>query len=803
MANHVQHIRFSTTIGAAAYLGYEGEVTIDLQRKSISVHDAIKIGGYELLRSDLQNLSAIGNTLTAVITQIGAAGIGMLVKTAASAYTSRSLAVGVNSAAELVITNPAGTAGNPTFDLFIDIAQRKPVANFPFLTTDRGNLVDYQTAGIIGTLPLAATLSAPSTSGWYTYVRNQSLGNTTLTSTGPELIDGQPSIILAPGISVVLIAVVGGFTLLYLPVVDSVSTQTGTSDIVLTASSSNIQRLNLTADSKNVKLPDATTMKVSKIAFELANVGSFDIGVQDFTGVLLVVLKAGGSAFLSLTSNSSAAGEWKIVGNGLVAGRILGEGFLSGASITNIWDPAASRALMPLGLEIGTCGVLSDTLALVPVHNSSGHLYMCAVSHAVLPLTIGPATAIDTSGVCRVFQIFALSATSAIVFYQIGTGTSTKAIVVSVAGTSITFGAATTLIASGSNNGVFYSSRVMQLDTSTFVFALEGSGVAIVTVSGSVVSIGAFTAFTGVVSNTLIPRNMYKRSTTTFLCVASGVSESPVNCVIYHYTVSGTTITENSRIAHQPTGTDVGTEIVYQIYELSPGRFVSYAAGGSTNMSFRLFTLTGTTLALVGSAVTVTTGAIIYKCVVVNTTTLLFGYFATSPASVASYGILVDTGTGLTFTRQQVYNTALAVGQICQGDTTADNLVLWQANASPGLPIIDGIGDAPFTSPIASGRLFTYDGVDGSIPAASGSSSTPFIVNFVNNVFIYIWGGRVQLAAKRGRSVVDQGFLWTPTVYGTNLGLKKVSSSRLLFTGTNTNTAGGFNIGIAEIGKGW
>ena len=67
MASKIQFKR-GTTTQSDAYRGAEGEVIIDTTKDTIVVHDGVQTGGYEIIRSDLSNLS--GNVPAVNITDV-------------------------------------------------------------------------------------------------------------------------------------------------------------------------------------------------------------------------------------------------------------------------------------------------------------------------------------------------------------------------------------------------------------------------------------------------------------------------------------------------------------------------------------------------------------------------------------------------------------------------------------------------------------------------------------------------------------------------------------------------------------
>jgi len=63
MTKRVQRIRHNTT-GADAFIGRDGEITVDTTKKTLRVHDGLTAGGVEAARADL------GNVLSSQITNL-------------------------------------------------------------------------------------------------------------------------------------------------------------------------------------------------------------------------------------------------------------------------------------------------------------------------------------------------------------------------------------------------------------------------------------------------------------------------------------------------------------------------------------------------------------------------------------------------------------------------------------------------------------------------------------------------------------------------------------------------------------
>lgn len=69
MASRVK-FRRGTSIQHASFTGAEGEITVDTTKDTLVVHDGIQVGGYEMLRADLNNLDASTSIPAVNITDI-------------------------------------------------------------------------------------------------------------------------------------------------------------------------------------------------------------------------------------------------------------------------------------------------------------------------------------------------------------------------------------------------------------------------------------------------------------------------------------------------------------------------------------------------------------------------------------------------------------------------------------------------------------------------------------------------------------------------------------------------------------
>jgi|GEM_PF-3137495 len=95
-------------------------------------------------------------------------------------------------------------------------------------------------------------------------------------------------------------------------VVYSVASPSSAVDIALTAASGRIQRVTMTAASKSVILPDATTV-VGGMPCRITNAGSNTFDVKDFGGtVLMADVAAGSTVTYALADGATQAGVWHV-----------------------------------------------------------------------------------------------------------------------------------------------------------------------------------------------------------------------------------------------------------------------------------------------------------------------------------------------------------------------------------------------------------------------------------------------------------------------------------------------------------
>ena len=277
-----------------------------------------------------------------------------------------------------------------------------------------------------------------------------------------------------------------------------------TSSATLTSSSSGYQQTQMTAIGQAVTMPDATTMTVGSPRFYIDNSkGGYPVGVRDSTGVLLMGIAAGGTAFVSLESASTAAGVWSITGTNLEPGLITIDTTFSS---TYLFDTSGHILAPYVALDSDKSIhflTLSSGFAAVAVDN--------ATKAVGTPVTVS-ATA---SMVPR--SVFKITSTTAIVFYS-STANTLIAVVLSLSGaTTISVGTPSSTL-SDTRVGIdnFQGApRIAQLDTTLYLLSwatADGAGntsvAAFQVSSGTTVTLGS--------TVNIIAANNRQDSTTTY-----------------------------------------------------------------------------------------------------------------------------------------------------------------------------------------------------------------------------------------------------------------------------------------------
>jgi hypothetical protein len=253
------------------------------------------------------------------------------------------------------------------------------------------------------------------------------------------------------------------------PVVNGgANTQTITSDLILSANSPKFQQLVATAH-VNVIFPNATTVSTGINIARIYNNGTKSIGFSDYSGNIYGFFGANQKATINLADNTTPSGIWDIdIGS-------------------NKLDVAALAYTTPVGAGVVDNSsadykkhqhcLLSSTLAIAAYVNHNG--YVTCVSVDLTTGSLGtPSVAGTTSSSGTSYALFPLTSTTALLIYN-----NTNMVVVSVSGSTISYGTPVTLSTSW---GLFSTSaiggrNIIKLSSTLFLTCGAWSGSPIIT----------------------------------------------------------------------------------------------------------------------------------------------------------------------------------------------------------------------------------------------------------------------------------------------------------------------------------
>lgn len=362
------------------------------------------------------------------------------------------------------------------------------------------------------------------------------------------------------------------------------STTSGT-NVTLTSASNRVQNLNFTAANLKLILPNATTLSTGGPTFVVTNSGSFPCNVTLADGGSSIVrVNPLGSVILFLTDNSTSNGSWTTEDASVAVSFTDYTTILTAGSVvaTTVWNN----------------GYLGGNI-----------------------------------------KASAISSTSALVTYSSGTsGRDVYGIVLSISGTTITYGSAT-LIYSGASTASNSHSSVMLSSTNGLVMVQRASNcVAVpITVSGTTISVGTASATFGNAGTNAYYDclGQYAVMDSTTLLISTMAASAPWTVIfktIIHNGASAPTIGSNSSgtsmVDYYLPGTLCNLTSTTALWTY-PDASTSYLYG-------RVITISGSSAPTLGTA---------------TTTTLLPGNISDSaqdimPYKVSSTEVIVYGGLG-------------------------------------------------------------------------------------------------------------------------------------------------------------
>lgn len=306
-----------------------------------------------------------------------------------------------------------------------------------------------------------------------------------------------------------------------------------------------------TAYGQVVTLPAANSLTTGPNFVIDNSKGAYPVGIRDNTGTLLMGVAAGGIASVSLKDNSTVAGIWSIHGTNLEPGLVSTDATLS----TTYCGVAGADFTSGIFLA------LNSNQSLHFVSNAARTaFYAYIVDNVGKQVTTPVLVASGLASVCIVQAVFAVSSTSAIVFYS-DNNNANNAVVLSISGTTITVGSPTT-IAGSLSTGLYPAEdgytgpRIAQLSPTLYVATSANNAsngwtaVAAFSVSGTTVTAGAVASIATAYGR---GTTVYALSATTALVIYTTGSASPYAISAVVVSVSGTTCTVGTPVAAPAT----------------------------------------------------------------------------------------------------------------------------------------------------------------------------------------------------------------------------------------------------------
>jgi hypothetical protein len=210
------------------------------------------------------------------------------------------------------------------------------------------------------------------------------------------------------------------------------NTQTLTSDLILSANSPKFQQLVATAP-VNVIFPNATTVSTGINIARIYNNGTKSIGFSDYLGNIYGYFGANQKATINLADNTAASGIWDID---------IGSNILDVAALGYTTPVTTGYAENSADYRKHQHCLLSLTLAVAAYVNSSGYVTCVSVDLTTgflgTPSVVGTSLSSGTS-----YALFPLTSTTALLIFN-----NINMVVVSVSGSTISYGTPVTLSAS-------------------------------------------------------------------------------------------------------------------------------------------------------------------------------------------------------------------------------------------------------------------------------------------------------------------------------------------------------------------
>ncbi|MGB4498880.1 MAG: hypothetical protein WBI40_09280 [Methylococcaceae bacterium] len=305
---------------------------------------------------------------------------------------------------------------------------------------------------------------------------------------------------LSPVVSGTDIKTVGGLSILGSGDVSVAGDATETSSavsIALVNTSKKVQSVSMTTSDKSITLPNATTCQKGEL-FTIKNTGVNQFCIRDFNNKFLCALNPNQVVTISLSNNSTSSGTWVVANNSTNTDLI--EFYRNARTISSGFGAGGGDAVQITATQfviIGSSG--ANLQAAVLTVNSDNTVVQGSL--ASLVVAISPSS--------PYIACAKVSSTQVVVFY--GTSaTNAYAVILTIAGTSVTFNTPIIAVTGGSTA---YPASICVLSSTLILIAyhINGNGsVRTLSLSGTTLTADSNqTSFTGgsagVFSNHLVP----------------------------------------------------------------------------------------------------------------------------------------------------------------------------------------------------------------------------------------------------------------------------------------------------------
>lgn len=400
-------------------------------------------------------------------------------------------------------------------------------------------------------------------------------------------------------------------------------------DIYLTSASNQVQNIFVNASFLSVFLPDATTITTpSSPRFIINNTCTittsgaayaYTLAIRRNDGSLVAVVNPGGTAYVALTNNATARGEWTCTGKLLSWTNIIN--YFSGLpndfgiaapplKLTNgktifvvssgtdtrlIYGSASADAYYANGYYVGLYQISSTQAILVTQQLTNLRSFIVTITDTTLTLTAS--TVKTTTGTMSTGCMAQINANTYVIAMQISTAI--EGIVMTVSGSTTTFGTQTTL-KSGLTNPVLNAQGAVGYNSTTALITFNDGvnptfniNAFAVTVSGTTFTVGATSLLrTGGNTAQAEPRAFIQNGSVLIVAVDTQTSGTCFGAI----TISGTTLTVGTFVTNANSWAGVKVPFAFNLST------TFYKNWYTTRLRGFCITVSGTTTTIVYTA---------------------------------------------------------------------------------------------------------------------------------------------------------------------------------------------------------